>query len=84
MVDVSYITDRTYGVLKKFMGAEYPYFKGVLCLFFEKRGYLYGEKHHNFMIYLSKKREVGGHKNGHQRSGKNVFVCEWNYNHAFF
>ena len=36
------------------------------------------------MIYLSKKREVGGHKNGHQRSGKNVFVCEWNYNHAFF
>ena len=36
------------------------------------------------MIYLSKKRDVGGHKNGHQRSGKNVFVCEWNYNHAFF
>lgn len=35
------------------------------------------------MIYLPKKREVGGHKNGHQRSGKNVFVCEWNYNHAF-
>jgi hypothetical protein len=44
VVDVSYITNRTYGVLKNFMGAEYPLFYGGSAPVFKKARISIGRK----------------------------------------